>query len=270
MDSDFGIKASLPGKDVNDAGDSDLLSSSSWPTLKMYTSVFRPTTNSTEIGANGLPILYKHNLGFVPAIIPFGNAVGNGQGNNATQLYADLNRQNLAIDKYNVYYIPPGGPAGTPDMGLSIFYLDIEKSFEAKNINTGTSSNIAIDNNYGIKMTKENADIDSNDLRDFIIHSSTRSPLVHAVVPGIATGDSIFKSFSYTHTLPYDPIFFAYTEVVYSGSLIENCYTLINGYGGLGTSNKTITITVGTQSRTSFVILKDPFSIDDNVITVTG
>jgi hypothetical protein len=272
---DFGVKVSLPGQDVNSAPDSQLLFNSSWPNIKIYKNIFFPTTTTAPtktINGMTLPIIYHHGLGFVPAVIPYGNSnLNNGQGALGYQKYADINRQNIAVDNQNVYYIPSGGPAGHPDIGVMILYLDIESPYQSPNINSGTSSNISLDKDFGIRMSKDGYDIKSNDMRDYIIHSSSRSPLLHEVVPGITTGDSFFQTFSYTYDLPYNPIFLAFAELIYSGTLLNNLYVSINGYGGLSTTGNTITIELGGahgSQRTSLVILKDPFNINDNVINI--
>jgi hypothetical protein len=262
--NDFGIKVTLPGADIATASDAQLLFSSSWPNLKIYKNLTFSgvTVDSTGSSAN-LAHLYTHGLGFVPAVIPYvhpSNSPGDG---------ASINRANIVADKQNIYYLTQGPGPLSLSVRLSILYLDIETPFTAPVINTGNSGAATPDSNYGLKLSKPNKDVKSSDLRDFILHSSSRSPMVHAVVPGYipasSTGDS---TFSYTHDLPYAPMFFAFVQQAVP-VVPTSPYLLVNGYAGLSTSGNTINITGVSTSKVSIIILKDPFTITDNVINVS-
>lgn len=261
---DIGIKVSLPGQDVKTAPDSQQLFNSGWPTLPIYKNIFVPA-HDTQASSNGYFQVYHHGLGFVPAVLPYGNT-----GTGGYQASASINRQNIAFDNENIYLIPSKPGTGTTDMGLMIFNLDIEKPYQAPNVNAALSSSIGRSKDFGIKATKENADITSTDLRDFVIHSSTRSPLIHAVVPGQLPAAPLpaNTTFSYSYNLPYNPMFFAYMQ-----DPTLSAYTLVNGYAGLATQGNTISITGSLvnagQPRVSIVLLKDPFYIDDNIINLS-
>lgn len=260
-----GIKLALPGIDADKASDADLIFSSSWPVMQIAKQVFIPSSNASFTG--NLAPMYQHKLGFNPAFIPYGNsgATSGGSSANKVQLYANISRQNLCIDDQYLYFIQPGGATGFPSTGLLIFNIDLEKLFIAPDIAPGFSSNLANAKDWGIKIAKENYDVYDQDLRHFIIHSSARSPLIHAVIPGLtqSNGDGTY-SFSYIHSLPYKPMFTAYVKTPNT----KNTYVLINGYAGLSTNGNTLKITTSSQQQCSFVILKDPFLINDAVYNV--
>lgn len=256
-DSDFGIKISQPGKDVQDSGDAELLFSSSWPVPKI---VFQGELNGSVDFAGGTTVtVIKHPFGYVPMFIPY--QVISGEFH--------LFRAIISADNKNIYYTSPGpiGGFGLVRFGLFIFDVDIEKNFEAPVVNTGTSSSAGVDRNFGIKLSKEGKDTDSTDLRDFIIHSSTRSPLLHAVSSGYAKepgSSGLLVSYSYKHTLPYTPMFLAYAQNI----AVDGAYTLINNFAGLSSIKDVITIedlAVSTNPKASIVVLKDPFIINDMI-----
>lgn len=254
--SDFGIKASLPGVDVTTASDTQLLFSSSWPSIKIFKNI--EVKQTIPAFAPSPVSLYTHNLSFVPAVIPYG---GSGGANNSNGI-AEISRQNIGADANNLYLLSSSSLPINLDIRLSILYLDITSAFTAPVINTGPSTVARPDPDYGIKLSKENKDTDSQDMRDFILHSSARSPMVHAVVSGVIPASG---TFSYTHNLSYNPIFFAFI----SNSNTKNLYVLINGFSGLTTTGSTISVSDAVGTLVSIVILKDPFQITDNVVNVS-
>ncbi len=248
--ADQGIKLSLPGVDVKDAADYQLIFNSSWPTVKLFKNLRITQINDFSTTNK----LYKHGLGYVPAVIPFGGA----GGVNTDDTTAEISRQNIFVDNQYLYIAGGGSVVRTLTEGLMILDIDIEKPYKAPIIKEGSSSNIGTSKNYGIKLTQEGKSISSNDLRDYIIHSSARTPLLHAVVPGTLSG----TTFSYSHDLAYSPIFFPF----FQNSSTNGKYVLLNGYTGLSTSGNTITIRGVAGNKVSLVILKDPFTIDDNIV----
>lgn len=264
--SDFGIKVSQIGKDAQDAGDKDLQFSSSWPNLKyIFNGRIQATTEEIVNPGVSSGIILRHNLGYVPFFIPYVIA---------DEAYS-IFRQFISADKKNVYISAgSGGPAQlTFDVGLMVFPIDIEKNFKAPNIDTGTSSGGRGDSDVGIRFTKPHKDISSKDLRDYIIHSRTRSPMIHEVVNGPL---NITAGFSHTHDLPYDPFFFAYIECNAITLGPNGAYGLVNGFAGAVAQGHTLSIinhpsitTDYPNPKSSFVILKDPFIVDDNIMKVS-
>lgn len=253
---DFGIKVSLPGNDVNTADDTQLLFSSSWPSIKIFKNI--QVVQTIPPTPTGTTKLYSHGLGFVPAVIPYGGIGGSNTTGNA----AEISRQNIITDSSNIYLQPGNSVTINLNIRLSILYLDITTPFTAPITQVGPSNAVKPDANFGIKISKDGKDVKSHDLRDFILHSSARSPMVHAVVPGVIPASG---RFTYTHDLPYNPIFFAYIQVFG----VPGEYLLLNGFAGLQANGQTITIVGPVGSACSVVILKDPFQITDNIIGVS-
>ena len=231
-----GIKISQPGNDV-DSGDVNLLFNSAWPTLRVI------TAKELKVLGETLTTI-PHNLGFVPMFIGWSPLNG----------FLNMPRQNISIDSNNLYWSHPGNGSQLDDTSIMVFDLDIEKEYLAPKINLSTSSSASAENSVGLRFTKPDKDVSSKDLRDYIIHSSTRSPMVHAVIP--------MSNGSYTHDLPYNPIF-----LVFGQSSIGGAYTLLNNFAGVTTSGSTISIT-GITGKASIVILKDPFYLDSNIVKV--
>lgn len=252
MADDFGIKVTLPGVGVDTASDAQLLFNSSWPSLKIFKNIH--VTQIIPANRTMPTQIYNHGLGFVPAVVPYGGVGGSNTSNNI----AEISRQNIGADPSNLYVLQGNTQPINLDIRLSILYLDITVPFTAPVINNGPSSAAVPDPDFGFKLSKNNRDVDSHDLRDFIIHTGARSPMIHAVVPGVITGGS----FSYTHDLPYDPMFFAFTQS-------QGLYVLLNGFSGLTTIGSTISISGLNGTPVSIVILKDPFQITDNIINVS-
>lgn len=254
MAEDFGIKLSLPGSEVETAADTQLLFNSSWPSLKIFKNIevtqtipALPTTNT---------LLYNHGLNFVPAVIPYGGAGGSTSSGGV----AEISRQNVGADTNNLYLLKGGNSQPINlDIRLSILYLDITVPFTAPVIDTGPSAAARPSPDFGFKISKDGKDVSSTDLRDFILHTSARSPMVHAVVPGTIDTSG---TFTYTHDLPYNPIFFAFIQQT-------GLYVLLNGFSGLTTVGQTITIKGVAGTPCSIVILKDPFQITDNIINIS-
>jgi hypothetical protein len=240
----IGIKVSLPGNDT-DSGDVNLAYSSEWPVLRII-----KNGELKVLGETSTTI--PHPLKFTPMILTWGPNGG----------FLNMPRQNIFVDSNNIYWTHPGTNTDTDDTSIMVFDVDIETAFNANAVNVSTSSSATSTSKVGIRFTKEGKDTSSHDLRDYILHSSTRTPLLHAVIPGTSNG-------SYTHDLPYSPIFlvFAQTDV---GGISGKPYVLLNNFAGVTTDGKTITI-VGQQTgyKTSIVILKDPFYIDSNITDVT-
>ena len=255
---DFGIKASQAGKDIEEAGDSELIFSSSWPLPKILFQGRIKNTVFIDTAVDNSAVLVNHDLGYVPMFFAW----------TASDTTFSIFRQIVSADNENIYVSAAGGGAGsfTFDIGLFIFDIDIEKNYTAPNIDLGTSSNVGTDKDFGIKLSKPNKDMSSDDPRDFILHSATRSPLIHAVINGKPDANDKFQ---YTHDLPYNPMFLAYSRGrVSATSPIVNAYQLNTSFAGITTDKQTITLTSAAATRNpklSLVILKDPFQIDTEI-----
>lgn len=270
MEQDVGAKVSQPGKDVEGGNDQDLLFSSSWPNLKI---VFngRVRTKTTELVEPGVTpgVVLRHNLGYVPFFIPYIPPVSSDEEGGIF-----IFRNPFTADEKNIYInrLTGGAQQVNVDVYLMVFALDITKNYKASNIAVGESSSARGDRDTGIKLTKENKDTTSDDLRDYIVHSRTRSPLVHEVVTGYPTktgATASLKSFVYEHDLPYNPMFFVYQQGYGTVLMPSDSYLIVNGFAGIQTEGNKITVgELNKDNKVSIVILKDPFIINDSTYKV--
>jgi len=239
------IKVSLPGNDVESA-DVNLAFSSDWPNVRII--------KSGELKVLGETFTtIPHTLGLTPAFLTWGPSSG----------YLDMPRQNVFVTNSNFYWSHPGNGSQLDDLFLMVFDIDIETEYHAPTFNQSTSSSAQSVSDAGIRFTKLTKDITSTDLRDYILHSSARSPLLHAVIPKTI---GVSGNFSYTHDLPYSPIFMVYAE---QSIATGPAYVLLNNFAGVTTSGQTITVSgITSGNKVSIVILKDPFYIDSNVQVV--
>lgn len=146
-----GIKIAKPFFDVNTAGDADLILNSSWPTLQV---AFEANV------APGLSNL-SHSIGFPPLTLAWllGSEISRTQTGIEVTKDSVLNVSNAHVKCYNV---------------------DLSKDLEYPFIAPPTSNTLTSPD-FGIKFVKEGKDLDSKDMRDFIIHSRCQSPLILAV-----------------------------------------------------------------------------------------
>lgn len=273
MAEDFGVKVSQAGKEVVGAGDQDLLFSSSWPNLKIvFNGRIRATTREVVEPGVSSGIVMKHNLKYVPFFIPYKIVKPGDAGSTSSKDEYSIRMDfPISADKDYIYLSASTGGAARVafDIGLIIFALDIEKNFKAPNIDAGTSSAAGKSDDVGIKFTKEGKDISSNDLRDYLIHSRTRSPMVHEVfnqLPSESGSTSVLKDFVYTHDLPYNPMFFLFGQESNKTLAPNNAYAFITSPFPVVTQGSTIRLRDWSlNKRVSIVVLKDPFIVDDNI-----
>lgn len=173
--ADYGLKISQPFYDATTAADSNLLFSSSWPTLPIAAEA--TFTNSAYGGTSNFSdytLAFTHGLGFTPFVIAWATDATTGK----TQRYNDF-----SINSTKVMLL--WGYSGSAITGYSSIHivcyninLAVDKDYPYVKP-TGVSS--YYDASYGIKIVKDGKSIDSTDLRDFILHSRTQSPQILAV-----------------------------------------------------------------------------------------
>lgn len=255
--NDFGIKVSLPGWDVENAADTDLYLSSSWPNLKIDLSL----SSTVTLGAGSLgsaSATITHNLTYPPFTLIWSKAnglLGPASSVNSTTI-------TLTSTPYDTlrYYI-----CRNP--------LNI--NFQAPNIVLNSIPGGGKPSDWGIKFTKPGKDYSSTDYRDYTIHSATKSLQVHQVIysPLSAISGGVFNGeigLEYITELPYSPIYFGFYSSdnqnfvplsTASGTFPKIGYDPIPG--GVAIINSTTPGGWGV-----FYILLDPF-LTSNTISVT-
>lgn len=246
MGSDFGAKLSQPGYDVSSAGAQDLIFSSSFPTLK------EAGTGTVTGKSSSVPIIvFEHNLTYHPFFLIQINKGSGGE--------MDVDN-NFWVDDNKLYF----GDSNGYSYRWAVYRLPLYKDFQSTALDQGTSISEGVNNDFGIKFTKDGVDLNSNDLRDFTLHSRGRTPLVHEV----SEKDWVQGTTEHTvyHNLTYIPLAFGFT--------LQKNNTTIQVFGSpqaspgiaRGIDNITIGSDVNTSLKTSIVILKDPFVTTDRTV----
>lgn len=165
-----------------------------------------------------------------------------------------------------------GSGSGSPR--YYIFRLNLQENFTAPHIEGDTSPLPSVDN-YHFKISRDGKSIDSTDMRDFSLHSGSRSPSVHMVNNGLTTFNSSTNSRERTvsHNLGYVPTAFAFVKPGAGSSapgLNNNNYYILpppigvsGGYYEVNASNVYVNLDsfyFSANAEVSIVILKDPFN----------
>lgn len=254
----IGAKVSRPGFDVRTCADHELLFSSSWPLLKIHSQgsfSIPDTTVQTTIAT--------HGLGYVPMFWVFdnGNSISNTTSS-ASRMTFFLQGQYTAINSTNLIWRSTS--AGSFSGYYYIFRYDMTTSFEAEIFNSTSSTKTDV-GDYGIKVAKSGKSITSTDLRDYVVHSGSRSPMIHKTGTGsfgVGGGTATI-----THNLGYEPLYFVYAK--YAGGYADSRYEQLTGLALTSAdvtyaSDTSITISVANQLDYFYMIFKDPMLIGNS------
>lgn len=191
--SDYGLKIAKAGFDVS-AADNDLLFNSAWPSMQIV--MVRSVSQSGSF-AHGLP--YP----------PFSIVIPNDQTDRSNLM------RNATVDATTVYAPTSSFTGGGK---IIVYALDITTDVEYPYNDIPTSTNI-YDPNYGIKVVKDDASIDSEDLRDYILHSRCGSPMVLAVKTASTVSPNNLglitpaqSAIQYTSSIGYPTFVFGYVK----------------------------------------------------------
>lgn len=190
-----GIKISKAGFDALTAADNDLLFNSSWPSVQIV-------MVKSVVSGDTVP----HGLGFPPVAFILG-----GTTYGTTMFGQD-------VDDTNIY---------PRDTGVMVVYkIDVSKDIEYPFDDT-ISINTTYNPDYGIKMAKVGADIDSTDLRDYILHSRCGSPLILAVKTQETVNPANTAVVQYRSNMGYPTLNFGYAgvragQITFSGRTFGN------------------------------------------------
>lgn len=276
MDSvnDFGAKVSQPQFDVQNAADFNLLMSSSWPLLKIaYQGSF--TVTNTQVQQT----IVQHNLGYVPFYLIF-----NTSGATSTFDNGPLIGSNKSELRYfgNILQLP-----GSFTGYYYVFRLDIQSPFFAPIINTTNNSLAATNSDIGMKITKPGADVTSADFRDYVLHSATKSPLVHIVSSGslnqpsdepTSPGGVMYRvthnlgylplaysicNFGANDTIEFDPNYWYFFSAPPSGVSFNHFYVSDTS---VTVDDDTFSRGTGSTTTAAIIVLKDPFSQNPKLV----
>lgn len=244
----YTIKGTPPGYDVGTTIDYLLSFDASWPLLK---------TNSTAVFGGAV----THGLGYPPFHIMASTFVAGG-----VDEFAGTN-ENYGV---STTQLDRTSGAGTPR--YYIFRLDLTTNFTAPII-SGSTVQTGAANNYVFKVTKPTKSTSSTDMRDFSLHSNTRSPMIHMVNHGATTntGGGLGRERTVAHGLGYTPLAFAFIQPG-ANTLGYNTtrYCIIPPPVGVSGVYYTVdavnvyvtvdSIDFSTNPNISIVVMKDPFN----------
>ena len=258
MAQDVGIKISKPNYDATTAADSDLLFSSSWPSLPIvneYTKTISSLPYTTTI---------PHGLGYVPFVLGWSKT--SGKWHKRFFGYND----GIKVDETNIYinitdnypFVTATTTTAPTSLHLKVYALDIATEVEYE---LSARSSIVAEYNpdYGIKIAKEAADINSTDMRDFILHSRCQSPLILA----LKNENSAVASGSYDGLITYEDPQGQISWVFGFIRATDGKYREVPYYGQaypttqIDTATKTYTlgwINAAGDEAASLVVLRDP------------
>jgi len=178
-----GIRITRSGSDVRDAADYQYSFNSDWPSLQIV------YDKQIDVTYTGTTVVVKHNLGFVPFVLPFKGQVINDYSA-------------FSWDKTNFYF------TASASLDIKCFNIDITKNVTYPLITIPDNIKVdGYDKNYGIKVTKYGKNIKSDDLRDFILHSRGQSPAQLTVLTS-TTG-----LITYTNPAGYSPMSFGFYQL---------------------------------------------------------
>ena len=177
--TDVGFKISKPGYDASRTTGGNYIFNSSWPSLSI---AFEKTVPTSVVAGNFINgVLTAHGLSFTP--FTFIWVYGTDQSGKT----GVVRRYCADVDGTNVYLTTTGTLANdttfiqnSTQVHIKSFNLDLTKDIDYT-LAPGDTYKIPYDPSYGIKFVKESKDINSKDMRDFIIHSRCQSPLILAV-----------------------------------------------------------------------------------------
>jgi hypothetical protein len=241
-----GIKISAPFYDVNTAGDINMIFSSSFPTIAVG---FQKTFT---LAAADYQRPIAHGLPFPPLAMLYRADSGKG-------------RQSLLdapdVDGTNVYVTQWDFPGTSRLVHLVCYAIDLSKTVDYPFIQQPQGQQSTYDPNYGIKLAKEGFDVSDKDLRNFIIHSRTRSPLV---LHQQAVADNVNSvTLRYTNPGGYQPWVFGYGgALIGSTPVYTPAFVMSQAYPRLfidpTTGEMSVSNNPGQGGLASLVVLRDP------------
>lgn len=216
--ADYGIKISQPGFNALTCQDYELIFNSSWPTLSI---AFDKTLSVTTDSFGQVTTTIPHNLGFFPLNMAWqfsdstltktvGRFFPNMDKNNLYLYESSLASTSGVLSANTTYYI-----------NVKCYNLDISQPQSYLYLQP-PAVNFPYDDKYGIKVVKQNENIDSNDLRSFILHSRAASPQVLSVIteksPLVNNSGNNNGTLQFVNPQGYTPWAFGYAYQLIGGN----------------------------------------------------
>lgn len=236
-DHSIGVKMSNIGWDVKSAGDANLYFSSSWPMLKI---------EATDTASQGSTV--KHSLNYPPLAFAWNPVDGLSV---------------CAVDS-GVVYLPQ---LGSTPYRYFIFRQPVNVAYQSPVVKGPLQNPTLADNDFGMRFVKDGKELSSKDLRDFTLHSSARSPLLHAVITGnlgaLGAGDFAgITGLKWVPDLPYRPVYFVFYSADGTTWNPVSTVSAIPPRVNFDTLDKGIVLNAaGLTGQGSIILLKDPLDL---------
>lgn len=247
-------KGTPEGNDVDTAVDYLNTFNSSAPLLKVHETNVSSSTVTHNLGYFPLFFIMYPSGGYVPGAV-----------------------NQFSSTEWSVTTSQLVRSSGTGSIRYFIFRQSLEVNFSAPYVDGGKSP-ITSSSNYVFKLSKPGTAVNSQDMRDYSLHSNTKSPMIHKVDYGAMTLISGSYYRVVAHGLPYTPTVIVYMKPgTNSLGLSANNYGMVmppvgvsgryfvvdyavSGQGGVGY----VTVWAdpfyfSTPPQISVVILKDPY-----------
>lgn len=253
--SDLGIMVAQQGVPVETCSDWQLLFSSGWPSLKIHDAQPFTIADATQDVT-----IATHNLGFAPAFWVFASGGYVNFSPGSSLAVGSLVGQSFVVNNSTLRYLGAtnGNPPGSFSGYYYIFRLDMSQTISPKSL-TSADKSFIISPDYGFMVAKNGKSIDSTDFRDFVIHSSARSPMIHMAGQfNFGTNPKVVN-----HGLGYPPLYFFYFYNRFGG--VNSWFMATSSQDSsitADTANLTIDVPGATSSDLGFyIIFKDPFNL---------
>lgn len=177
--TDVGINVSKPGFNALSTSGSNLVYSSSWPTAQYP---FETTVDNPG-NLNSVTLTIAHNLGYPPlAFAWFYGPDISGIGNTSFRMAFAVDDTNIYINTFSSSFTTDQINFMLNSTQIDVKALNVDISVDVDySLQARASFNTPYDPNYGIKIAKPGKSSNSQDIRDFVLHSKCQSPLILAV-----------------------------------------------------------------------------------------
>lgn len=201
-----GFKLSKPGYNAATAAGQNMVFDSSWPSLPI---AYDSGLITNTITAAGSLATIAHNLQFPPLVFGWAYFADPSGIGNVTQRFI------CASDKVNIYLNGNSNsrpPLNATKIRLRAFQLDLSKDINYL-LAPGDTFKQAYDPNFGVKVVRQNKDLNSKDMRDYAVHSRCQSPLILAVKTEATTTNGASNVVQYTSNLSYPAWVYGFIKI---------------------------------------------------------
>lgn len=265
---DFGLKLSIPGISVENAGDYQYIFNSGWPSIGIC---YDETFNLTAPASSGASYAIPHNLGFWPMAFAYCSFDGIYAGRANIGRGDQLQGVALKIGKNNFYITIDGADTTVVTVNIKAYNIDLTVN-QSYRLITPPAISYPYNPDFGLKATKDGKSVDSKDLRDYAIHSRAQSPAILSVT---TEKDAVQTPTGFTQLSYENPG--GYIAWIYGflgsgdgdGKTYQSAGFAVQAADGIKYVNTTFNLQF-FQGAASLVVLRDPLFASNNVSVKYG